>query len=362
MPVLAFFALLSCSATEEEADSSQYRAESTRVTRTTDVKQPLFEEGYEEPAAAAPDKPQRIPVERESSPGSGDRRETGRDKASMRDRLPLSAEEEDIIATLQGIKKGKADRSALAADLMEVFPEADEIEMGKVVAARILAATPEYKDRALWEYITFIGLTLVDACPRNGLAFYFIVLDSEEVNAFSAPGGFVFITRGAVGICRNEAELASILAHEVAHISLKHSIRSIDRSKYRFMMKDMLNKMDEASGRDEIAEEIEKELTDLADTLFAETQAPYNRAMEIEADREALVYLTRAGYDPFAAISVMERLDRTTDDPSFILKQFSSHPEPAKRVESMKTAMAELGLKSGGMINEERFGRYTGRR
>jgi len=207
--------------------------------------------------------------------------------------------------------------------------------------------------------VSFVGLAVADAGPRSTLTYYFTVLDSDRINAFSAPGGFIFITRGAVGACENEAELASILAHEVAHIALNHAIRSLDRAKYRLMMQDALRELDEnLPQQDADFEKLVEELTAIGDEFYAMSQNPYNRTLEAEADRDALIYLARAGYNPFAAVTVMDRLKNTAggEAPAHA-RALSSHPLPEERISAMRDAIGELGLQGKGRLNEERFRR-----
>ncbi len=275
-----------------------------------------------------------------------------------------SSWEDDFIQDMQGIIDQKKRRTGMTADLANHFPVADEIQLGEAVAARILSGTPERDDKALWEYVSFVGLSLVEVSSRNDLAYHFAVLDDpENINAFAAPGGFVFITSGALMFCDNEAELAAILAHELGHVGLKHGLRALDQAKYRVMMELMVLEMD--AGREKFFEgggimterqkEIEAELSDIADACYEQTRNPYNQALEIEADREAVKLLAAAGYNPYAAITLLERLDQKTGDEPLFTKALRSHPDPSERIKVLKAAIRDLGLRNKGRLSRDRF-------
>ncbi len=378
---------LSCATTEKQTGQTAPLAKKpsfastssqSRVTRTVDRVRPQYEEGYEEPVTeeappeevvAVAEEPARAeePAEKDE-PSAEEAAEARRkaviagDKETALSRLPAALEEDQaVIDDLEDLKNRKAGRDAISGDLTSSFSDADEIELGKGVSARILHETPEWNDPKLWEYVSFVGTTLAQVSPRNTLTYYFVILDSDEVNAFSVPGGFLFITRGAIDFCKNEAELAAILAHELGHVSERHAVQSLNKAKYRYMMKDALAELDEQLP--EQAEDFKKlveELTAIGDEFYAYTQNPYNQVMENEADRASLVYLARAGYNPQAAITLLERFRDVFGDSKTLGKCMSSHPTPSQRITTMKMDMVKLGLKNRGQLNVERFQKYTG--
>ncbi|MBI1893279.1 MAG: M48 family metalloprotease [Candidatus Rokubacteria bacterium] len=102
--------------------------------------------------------------------------------------------------------------------------EPQEIELGRAVTAGIGARYRVLRDRELTRYVALVGSAVAAHSERPDLRYYFAVLDAPEVNAFAAPGGFVFVTRGALGLMRDEATLAGVLGHEVGHIALRHGV------------------------------------------------------------------------------------------------------------------------------------------
>src|SRR5262245_37552316 len=105
--------------------------------------------------------------------------------------------------------------------------DAEERELGASVSEKIRARYGVVQDAAVHRYVSLVGSVLAQASSRPNLQWTFIVLDTDGINAFAAPGGFVHITRGALALVENEAELAGVLAHEVIHITEKHTIRAL---------------------------------------------------------------------------------------------------------------------------------------
>jgi Zn-dependent protease with chaperone function len=340
-------------------------AEGSKEAATVEEKPPLKAETEVVAAPVEEKAPQEAPAVAKAPQAEP---EAGKAKAQEDPfkKLGGAAWEDDFVKDMQGIKDQKLGRSELNQDLVEVFPVGDEIVMGQGVAARVLAGTPELDSRDIWEYVNFIGISLAEHSNRSELPFYFIVLDAEdEINAFAAPGGFIFITTGAIRFCRNEAELASILAHEIAHVELRHGIAMLDLSKYRLMMKSIVSEMDAAFGDSEFFDldasmnprlrEMENELSAVADQCFEQILNPFSQEMEFEADREGLRILKAAGYNPFAAIDVLMRLSKATGEIPAYAKALHSHPPTRERIEGLRRIARELGLIKAGRLHEERF-------
>ncbi len=111
------------------------------------------------------------------------------------------------------------------------FSDAEERQIGEEVSEKIRQRFGVAQDSAVHKYVALVGTTVARASERPSLAWTFIVLDTDGVNAFASPGGLVHITRGALGLIRNEAELAGVLAHEIGHVTHKHTINAIRKNK-----------------------------------------------------------------------------------------------------------------------------------
>jgi len=124
----------------------------------------------------------------------------------------------------------KADSLAKAYDDWN-FTDAEEHELGGEISTKLRDKYGVVQDKAVHKYVTLVGSVLAQQSSRPNLQWTFIVLDTDGVNAFAAPGGFIHITRGALALIKNESELAGVLGHEIIHVTEKHTIRAIQKSK-----------------------------------------------------------------------------------------------------------------------------------
>ena len=109
--------------------------------------------------------------------------------------------------------------------------DAEEQQLGAAVSERIRTRYGVVQDAAVHKYLALVGGALAQGSTRPALPWTFIVLDTDGVNAFASPGGFVHITRGALGLIKSEAELAGVLAHEIGHVAHKHTVNAIKKNK-----------------------------------------------------------------------------------------------------------------------------------
>src|SRR5579859_6825435 len=109
-------------------------------------------------------------------------------------------------------------------------PEADEVKIGRQIAGNLLGAAPLVKNPALQAYVNRVGRWVASQSERPDLKWTFGVIESRDVNAFAAPGGYVFVTQGLYRLLRDEAELAGVLAHEIAHVNKKHHLKLLQKS------------------------------------------------------------------------------------------------------------------------------------
>ena len=179
-----------------------------------------------------------------------------------------------------------------------MMSESQEIELGRKYAREVVPKEYSvYKDPELNAYVSRIGKKLARNSHRPNLVYHFTVLDSPQVNAFALPGGYIYITRGIIAYMQNEAQLAGVLAHELGHVTARHSVRQ--------------NSLDQALNVLEVIAVIGTGY-DIAgqalDVLDAGIVSGYGRKHELEADRLGAEYLARAGYDPGEMLGVIEIL------------------------------------------------------
>ena len=211
-----------------------------------------------------------------------------------------------------------------------------EAEIGSGVAANLLGAAPLVQDDKLQAYVSRLGWWLAMQTERADLPWRFGVLDSDTVNAFAAPGGYVFITRGLLLRMRNEAELAGVLGHEIAHVLRRHHLNAIQKRARTGLMADLASLAASSSEHAALAEK----------AIGAGTEL-YARGLdkddEFEADRMGVVIAARAGYDPYGLPAVLQTLEAANAQDSNLGLMFKTHPAPQQRLELLD------GLMTGSM-------------
>jgi predicted Zn-dependent protease len=212
--------------------------------------------------------------------------------------------------------------------------EKEEIELGGGVAAQLLGAAPLVPNEALQQYVNHVGRWLASQTERPGLPWQFGVLDAPQVNAFATPGGHIFVTRGLVERMRNEAELAGVLAHEIAHVLKKHHLKAIQKN----AQLELANTALSLRRRDEDADKRAK--------LLAAGSELYLRGLdksdELEADRLGVVIAARGGYDAYGLPAVLQTLQAMNPEDSGLALMFKTHPAPAERLDALEKMQPTL--------------------
>ena len=200
--------------------------------------------------------------------------------------------------------------------------EADEIKIGTNVSAMLRERYGVVQDKAVHKYVTLVGSVLTEKSTRPGLPWTFIVLDTDGINAYAAPGGFIHVTRGLLSILKNEAELADILGHEISHVTQKHAITSIQKAKGFGAGVDMATNSDVA-----------KQISDAAYKIIYEGN--YDRGQEIDADKHGVALADAAGYTPTGLADFLTRLDARNKNQPDRNGLFASHPDTQARLDGM---------------------------
>jgi predicted Zn-dependent protease len=196
--------------------------------------------------------------------------------------------------------------------------------------------------------------------PEIYAGYHFLVLDSPEVNALAAPGGFIFITKGLLDKCRNEEMLGCVLAHEVGHVEAKHGLKSIKKSRLIDAFKIMGQEAARKYGSRELAEltaVFENVLGDIAESLI---ERGYDRKYEYEADKLGVEIALRTGYDPQGMTSFLQTLADQGEGTG--KGWFQTHPSASDRIERLEKSVSgyDAGT-SGPEIRSGRFNRIAGR-
>ncbi len=186
--------------------------------------------------------------------------------------------------------------SAIATDYSNVSDVEAEIRFGRELAARILGNYGLFDNKKISTYVNLVGKGMALYAGRPELEFHFAVLDSDEINAFATPGGYIFITRGALMKMDNEAQLAAVLGHEIAHVVKRHVVNELNiKGDEGSAIGGMANLIGGATASFRVA--LEQALDQAANILF---NRGYKIADEIEADTVGVLLASMAGYDPSA--------------------------------------------------------------
>ena len=207
---------------------------------------------------------------------------------------------------------------------INLLSTSEEIQLGRQVAEEVEKQETILNDPDMQQYISEIGARLAQVAPRQDVPYGFKVIDAPEtVNAFALPGGFMYIYTGLMKICDNEAELAAVMAHEIAHVAARHHGEMMTRQIGMELVSDIvLGKNPGATAS-------------VARQLFTTgIAARYSRAQEREADGLGMDILYRAGYPPDAMISFMNKLLAIDQQRGGgrSLPIFATHPSPEERV------------------------------
>ena len=234
--------------------------------------------------------------------------------------------------------------------------EQGEAEIGNISAAALLGAAPLVQNEKLQAYVNQVGLWLAMQTERPDLPWRFGVMDSDSVNAFAAPGGYVFITRGLLLRMRNEAELAGVLAHEIGHVLKRHHLAAIQKNAQTGLAANLMSMaVDNSSGG---YGEWKKKAISASTELYARG---LDKEDEFEADRLGVVIAARAGYDPYGLPSVLQTLDGMNAQDSNLALMFKTHPSSRQRLDLLDTAMTgSLDRYASQPVMKDRFEKIVG--
>jgi len=192
-----------------------------------------------------------------------------------------------------------------------------EVEMGRKLAERVKSELTLAEDAALQEKVRSIGARLAAVCDRRELVYSFAVVHDEEVNAFSLPGGYVFVNEGLVKATHSDDELAAVMAHEIGHIAARHAVK-----RYETSLGYQLVQLASLAARQPAA------ATGVSVAVQAARLA-YAREDELQADRLGVRYMKAAGFDPRAMITFLEHLYGLHRDKPQYLPRGVVHPQYA---------------------------------
>jgi len=238
-----------------------------------------------------------------------------------------------------------------ASDVRDIqFTDAEEQQLGAAVSEKIRTRYGVVQDAAVHRYVALVGGALAAASTRPALSWNFIVLDTDGVNAFAAPGGYVHITRGALALIRDEAELAGVLGHEIIHVTEKHTIKSMQKSK--------AVQMGASETLSNSSELLERAVTATYDNIV---EKGFGREEENDSDEKGLALSNGIGYAPGGLGSFLTRLKDRNKDSQEKRGLFASHPEMQSRLDNLKKEIAAKKMASTATLADryKKFISYT---
>jgi predicted Zn-dependent protease len=223
------------------------------------------------------------------------------------------------------------DTAKSAGSATKGVDEKQEIEIGRDLAARLLGAAPLVPNEPMQQYVNRVGRWIASQSERPDLPWQFGVLDAPQLNAFATPGGFIFITRGLLERFGSEAELAGVLAHEIAHVLKKHHLNAIQKNAKASLAGNVLSLA--MQDRNSAARD---KLISFGTEMFARG---LDKSDELEADRLGIVLAARAGYDAYGLPAVLQMLQAMSPQDSGLALMFKTHPAPAERIAEIEAKM-----------------------
>jgi len=233
----------------------------------------------------------------------------------------------------------------------------NEYFVGAGVAARLLSSG-YINDHNLNKYSYMMIYTLTFKTKYYDQNFVPIILTDNNPDGYACPGGFIFVTKGAFKLCDNEAELAFIFAHELAHVIRKHGMQEMSKRRAQIQFDLEFSEFEEEEGFEK--EEWEEELDQMAVEMYNRIVNKRLLEYELEADKIAIVLLANAGYDPFASISVLQKLWKISNaGGEFVPYKYSAAGEMQQRLEAAKKfCEKKFKQKNPGVTMASRFTSY----
>lgn len=269
------------------------------------------------------------------------------------------------VGTTLGVATGQINESqaqsinqsaaAVERSYQDFTPE-QEYYLGRTVAAVILEKYRPWDNPRATAYVNELGQSLAMASdrPETFSGYHFLIVDSDDINALSAPSGFIFITRGLVRCAQNEDELAAILAHEITHVARKHGLQAIKKSRVTAALTSVALTGAMVAGSPEVQQLTQTFGASVKDITGTLINSGYSRQFEEQADAGSVKILERVGYDPWALVDVLKVMERRLTPGG--LDFAKTHPAPEVRIKAVERDIGSWpNLPSTDPVREERF-------
>jgi len=220
--------------------------------------------------------------------------------------------------------------------IYNTFTDEEEIAMGRQAAEQTDKQMPILNSPLLTAYLNTLGQKLAKASRRPQIEYSFRIVNTDSVNSFSLPAGYVYINRGLLDFVANESELAGVMAHEIGHVAAYHSMNDVAR---RYWIDQGMYQLKKAGMLDN------QEMVDMLQKyggpilLFADRK--FSREEESQADLLGMYNAIRAGYDPHGLVSALARLSKFTGNPTLVEGLLMNHPLPGERAAALRAELQQ---------------------
>ncbi len=244
--------------------------------------------------------------------------------------------------------------SAVGKTFDQITPE-QEYWIGRTVAATILSANKPFDNEAATRYLNTLGqyLSLCSDRPETFGGYHFLIMESDEINAFAAPGGLILVSRGMLRCCTSEDAVAAVLAHEIGHVENKHGLQSISKSRLTSALTVLATESAKNLGGKELADltkTFEGSITDITSTMI---NSGYSRQFESQADKAAVRILENAGYNPHALVTLLGTMEKRLKPGG---RDFAkTHPDPRDRIKEVSALIGAGGAPASAPARQTRF-------
>ncbi len=220
----------------------------------------------------------------------------------------------------------------LLSQSIDQIDEPREIQIGQQLSAMLLGTKPLLLDMAMQRYVNQLGRWISLQSSRPDLPWTFGVLDDPGFNAFAAPGGYIYVTRGLMERVADESELAAILAHEIIHVTSKHHLISLNKAARAGLLTQAIS----SQLKSDLGGLVSGQLLALGRNMYTKG---LDQGDELEADRNGVALAARAGFDPYGLVGVLQQLRSATPDDALFSLSLSTHPPAQLRLNQLELSM-----------------------
>jgi predicted Zn-dependent protease len=257
---------------------------------------------------------------------------------------PAHAQIGSVLGKAKKIGDKAADTKQKVDDLS--FSDAEERQIGDQVSLKLRTRFGVYQNEAVTKYVSLVGGVLAQASTKPDLDWKFIVLDTDGVNAYAAPGGLVHVTRGLLGLMKNESELAGVLGHEITHVTQRHTLAAMRRNALGGDAADF------AGSKGGLGTEIIARLANKAyQGIF---DGAYSRGDENESDKIGVQLASKVGYDPHGLANALQKVADRNASRTEPNGWFVSHPVIKDRIANIGKQIKDEKL-TGTATAEARY-------